>query len=303
MKGFNWLVKLLFYKHKEKKATVANTADPDSIFYKVGYIDQQHANLCMSASENMLFQFGGKPLAAMDKNPYGIFEGAPSTSSQLKAEYIPIAGDLFKQRLREKGPFILCLPLSTKNVTHAVVVVGFANNSLIYHDPLTGSNKMLSIAGLQNISGSNSTINIIQPTFFTAEILQKNILKTLIKNPENLGFKKYAKFFTLDKIDQTEDNNSKGYCNAVLNFLKDYSKGSFFSHRTHKKEVQTFVDNNRRETDIYLLLNKLRDSLAGKSKQTQGELYKRLLVIEKVLNRPQGIIETEGQPSDSRNRH
>ena len=52
MKHLNWLVKLLFYKNTEKDATKTNTAnDPNSVFYGIGYIDQQHANLCTAASE------------------------------------------------------------------------------------------------------------------------------------------------------------------------------------------------------------------------------------------------------------
>ena len=74
MKNFNWLIKLLFYKHKEHEAVLPDGAT--GIFYNVGFVDQQHANLCTNASESMLNHFWGKPFATMTKNPRAFSEGA-----------------------------------------------------------------------------------------------------------------------------------------------------------------------------------------------------------------------------------
>jgi hypothetical protein len=130
MKNFNWLVKVLFYKHRESNATAKNTSGDDkAVFYNVAFINQTHAHLCTDASENMLFHFARRPIATMAENPRGIMEGRSANHEFFKTEEVQI-DDLFTT-LDSKGPFILALPLEW-GIGHSVVAIGFAKQHLIY---------------------------------------------------------------------------------------------------------------------------------------------------------------------------
>ena len=90
MRNFNWLIRLIFYQHQEEMATIAKTTSPNAIFYDVGYINQEHANLCTDACENMLLHFAGKPVATMKKNPRNMLEGRPINDALFEVKIINI---------------------------------------------------------------------------------------------------------------------------------------------------------------------------------------------------------------------
>lgn len=125
MRHFNLLVKMVFYKHNEHNATADNTKNTPRCLYNVGYIDQLHANLCTAASENMLYHFGGRPVATMVRNPRGILEGAEpnNTNFTIKSKN----ANQLQQNLNDNGPFILSLPLKY-GCTHSVVATGYTGS-------------------------------------------------------------------------------------------------------------------------------------------------------------------------------
>jgi hypothetical protein len=292
MKNFNWLVKMLFYKHTELNATAENTAgDPNGIFYKVGFIDQIHANLCTAASENMLYHFGGKPVATMIVNPRGVLEPAVPKAQDFNSKEINIS-DL-KQELLTNGPFILVFPLKY-NMGHSVVATGFANDHLIYHDPLTGSNKKISTSELREINASN-IIDIAVPKFLQKESIAEKKRSVLDDKPQDIPTKKYANFFTLDKM-----SDEANQCQAIKNFLADYARNSFWtSRRTHKDEVLKFLEDNKDEVSLPTLMKNLATSLNDTADKTKGELYKRLLTVQKMCGKEEEASELE----DSESKH
>ena len=282
MRNFNLLVKMVFYKHKEHSATADNTKTPPQCFYNVGYIDQLHANLCTAASENMLYHFSGRPVATMVSNPRGVLEGASANERNFALQQIRI--DQLQQTLDQNGPFILALPLKYGSA-HSVVAIGYAGDSIIYHDPLPGRNKMLSMSELQRISDGSPTIEIAVPNPPpTPEYLQSKRAKILNEHPIDISTKKYAHFFTLDKM-----ADEPAQCNAIKNFLMDYAKNSFWTKRTHKEVVEGFLKEHKDTSDLTILLSGLASKLGTVADKNRGELWKRLETINQVYSyRPIG---------------
>ena len=290
MKNFNWLVKKLFYKHKEVNATAINTAgDKTGVFYKVGFLDQIHANLCTAASENMLYHFGGKPIATMVTNPRGVLEGAAPKERDFHSREINIGS--LKQELLTNGPFILSLPLKY-GFAHSVVAIGFANDHLIYHDPLTGSNKKILTSELRKINLVEN-IQIAAPNFLLQENLAKKRLQVLDEKPKDISTKKYASFFTIDKM-----SDEANQCQAIKIFLADYAKNSFWTiGRTHKQQVLKFLADNKDEVSLSHFMRNLLISLSTPAKETKGELLNRILTIEKICNEIEEPLEKDNNKS------
>lgn len=272
MKKFNWLIKLIFYKHKEHQASVKNTKDDaNGIFYNVGFIDQMHANLCNAACQNMLYHFGKKPIASMNKNPLPINIGFKSNKANFT--FKRLSPNNIREQLNS-GPFILALPLDY-GVFHSIVVIGYANDEIIYHDPLTGGNRKMSINDLSALNG-NKPFTVDIPNFLSPELLANK--STGLKDPpEIIAIKKYQKFFTLDKMSEEEQQ-----CQAILGFLKDYVDNSFFTWRTHKGKVKDFLEENKDETDLQTLLTNMITDLSPAADRTQGELEQRLETVYEI---------------------
>jgi|GEM_PF-3665053 hypothetical protein len=279
MRNFNLLVKMIFYKHKEHNATANNTKDTPRCLYNVGYIDQLHANLCTAASENMLYHFSGRPVATMVRNPRGVMEGAEPNESNFNTIQIDIKDSAqLQQALNDKGPFILSLPLKY-GCGHSVVAIGYAGDNIIYHDPLTGSNKMLSISELQRISdGSSIEIAVPNPPHLP-EYLRSKQIDSLNEHPIDIPIKKYAHFFTLDKM-----ADESAQCNAIKNFLMDYTRNSFWTKRTHKAAVESFLKEHKNTHDLRTLLSGLTSELGCVADKNRGELWERLNIINQACN-------------------
>lgn len=272
MKNFNWLIKALFYQHTETTATRANTTAAGAIFYDVGYCKQEHANMCTDACDNMLAHFAGKPIASMTKNPRKALEPGTPKLKRYQAAACNISD--FQNILREKGPFMLGIPLRY-GISHAIVVTGFSNNKIIYHDPLTKSNQLLSLDELQRINGGQENVGILTLKDFPKDKLKPS--NTLPESPKVLSLGKYSTFFTTEKMETP--------CNAVRKFLLDYTRSSLFTNRKHQAKVDAFLKNWHEIKSIKTLAEKLHDALAPDARSTNGELLKRLQAIEKVLNK------------------
>lgn len=284
MRGFNQLVQMVFYKHKDQQATIANTQGTEAIFYDVGFIDQLHANLCTNASENMLYHFAGKPIASMTKNVRGIMEGTSADEHNFSLRTVSIS-DLGNQL--KKGPFILAVPLKY-GAAHSVVVIGCVDNNIIYHDPLTGGNKKLSLDELKRINHNDEQIEIAVPTFFTEDFAREKQITRLNEHPKVIAIKNYADFFTIDKM-----SSKAAQCQAIKDFLKDYAKNSFWSKRQHKDMVLKFLDENKNVNELKGLLENMEQTL-GQVKRPGVELQKRLKTIRQVFN-----LEVEKNEIDS----
>ncbi|BBB15272.1 uncharacterized protein RVIR1_07830 [Candidatus Rickettsiella viridis] len=276
MKHFNWLVKLIFYKHQEKKATVTNTqGDSQSVFYPVSYLSQQHANLCTDASENMLYYFIGNPIATMNINSRGTFQGREPDNDGFELSNIAITE--IKQNLKDNGPFILALPLKY-GVLHSVVVIGFSNNQLIYHDPLTGPNRIMSIDELTQLNGDKK-IEIAQPKFFNGKHFKKQS-STFEQGQVITLPKKYAYFFSPEKM-----SYEARQCQAIIDFLTDYAKNSLWNIRKkHKNQVKKFLMENNKIKSLSALLVNLK-TLENPAKSTKKDLYARLQTIKLIFGR------------------
>ncbi|MFI4918468.1 MAG: hypothetical protein ACHP65_02825 [Legionellales bacterium] len=272
MKNLNWLVKLVFYQHTEKEARLPE-ATP-GVFYEVGFMDQLHANLCTNASISMLNHFAGKPFASMTKNPRGIMDGPPPDAQDYQVAMI--LSDKIQTTLKNCGPFIMSLPLKY-GVLHSVVVTGCTENQVIYNDPLTGAHKMIGIDVLNGLcSDSSEQVEIHMNRFVNQNSLAGKVKTMLPESPPNITPKHYQEFFSLDKMDDP--------CAAMLNFLKDYSKFSLSGlGRHHKKEVSELVERNQGKGLNDLLLD-LMTTFPKDVINPKGELMKRLLTIEKIMN-------------------
>lgn len=271
MKNFNWLVKLLFYKHEEKEANLDK--ETTGVFFDVGYMDQIHFNLCTDASESMINHFFGEPFATMAKNPRGMLEG-----KEVNAKDYTITSILpctIQEHLRESGPFILGLPLRY-GVFHSVVVTGCTTDQVIYNDPLTASHRMISIDELKVLSET-----VMIATYSSADnsdTVKKKMKTMLPERPLNITPNNYKEFFSLDKMGDP--------CSAVLNFLEDYAKFSLWSPaRHHREKVSEFVERNKGK-ELGELLVDLNKTFQKDNLKSKGELFKRLLTIEKIINNP-----------------
>ena len=272
MKNLNWLIKALFYKHQEQRATIANTHDKNAIFYDVGYLYQVHANLCTDASATMLLHFSKRPIASMEENPRGMLVGAPHPKEFFDERPIDIQS--IPQMLKKYGPFSLGLPLRY-GVTHSVVVIGFAHGNIIYHDPLTSYNKLLSLNELTRINDHQPAI---QGFVCKKQLrpMQPNKTNQLNDQPQNIALQQYGRFFSLTKM-----NNP---CEAIKNFLRDYATYSLFTNRQHRALVEQFLNDTNNIEDIDELMLALNERLLENAQATRGELLKRLQAIKKVLN-------------------
>lgn len=155
----------------------------------------------------------------------------------------------------------------------------YTGDNIIYHDPLTGSNKMLSISELQRISGGSSLeIAIPNPPLSQEYLLGKRI-DSLNEHPIDIPTKKYAHFFTLDKM-----TDEQAQCNTVKNFLMDYARNSFWTKRTHKTEVESFLEKHKSTGDLNILLRSLASELGTVADKNRGELWKRLNIINQMCN-------------------
>lgn len=272
MKNFNWLIKLLFYKHKEHEAVLPKGAT--GIFYKVGFVDQQHANLCTNASESMLNHFWGKPFATMTKNPRDFSEGASPNNKDYYQHLI--SPNNIQTTLQNKGPFILSLPLKY-GVSHSVVVTGCTQNQIIYNDPLTGGHKMISTDELKKLCMTDGgQVEIATLKSVNQSSLANKVQNTLPNPPINILPATYQRFFSLDKMEDPRQ--------AVLSFLNDYAKFSLWGlGRHHKQEVRALVERNKDQPLNQILLD-LHKTFPTATINSKGELLKRLLIIEKILN-------------------
>jgi hypothetical protein len=283
MKNFNWLVKLLFYKHKEKEANL--TKDTTGVFFTVGYVDQVHANLCTNASESMINHFWDKPFATMAKNPRGVLEGASPNDNDYQC--VSISPNEIQANLKNSGPFILSLPLRYE-ASHSVVVTGCTADQIIYNDPLTGSHKMISI---DELNGLAEHVEIAINRSVSEGSVSKRIKTTLPEHPPDIIPKNYKEFFSLDKMDDP--------CAAVLNFLEDYAKFSLWSPACHhRKEVSDLVERNKGR-ELNELLSDLDKTFPKDALNSKGELLKRLLTIEKMINNPTQELEVENYHNHS----
>lgn len=281
MKHFNWLVQSVFYRHTEKKASATDFLGKEkSIFYPITYMNQQHANLCLEASESMLYHFADRPIATMAVNPRAIFEGASIDQVDKKdftEKTLNIEQEAIIKQLSENGPFIYALSLKY-DIEHQVVAVGFVNNQLIYHDPLTGPNRLICLDDLVNLNENRPNVEIFEPTFITEAHRTKDAA-TFIP-PEIFSVPtRHACFFQIRKIPQTD-------CEAIKNFLADYAKPSIWNIcKKHKKTVNEFLVQHKDTNDLHVLLKDL-SNLEKTAKSTKKELYRRVKTIEKIFPTP-----------------
>lgn len=270
MKNFNWLVKLIFYKHRENNAV---SDGKKGVFYRVGFIDQTHANLCTNASENMLNHYAGKPFSSMVFNPRGIMEGCEPNCSEYENKFIDIND--FEEILKSDGPFIMALPLKY-GFYHSVVVTGYVNGQIIYNDPLTGPHKVITSEELENLCNGKK-IQIAAASFFNKFDVKARIQKVLPQIPESISLKKYGEFFDIKSM-----NNP---CSAILNFMNDYSKFYLWNlGRNHRREVSLFVDQNKNVTDLKILLKNIDNFLYEKNINKKGELFNRISTLGYLFN-------------------
>jgi hypothetical protein len=271
MKHFNWLVKMVFYQHQEKEIK----ENAKGVFYNVCYIDQLHLNLCTNACENMLSHFWDKPFATMAKNPRGVSDGSKFDEENYFKMTLPI--EHIKTMLEQKGPFILSLPMKY-DTSHSIVVFGATKSKLYYHDPLTGFNRVMSHKALSPLIVNNE-VTIVTPRFWNKDTIKEKSNNFINLRPEIIRVTPYDDFFTLDKMNQP--------CDAIINFLKDYTKGSPFSKKHHREAVETFISENENEKRLSVLLKNLSDTFGkGVSFKANSELHKRLIMIERVMRQP-----------------
>lgn len=282
MKHVNWLVKLLFYKHKEKNAVSNNS---DGVFYKVGFIDQLHANLCTNACESMLKHFAGRPFATMATNPRRIMQGSSVNPEEYNVNRMQIDEHSFKNTLINNGPFILCLPLKY-GIKHSVVVTGCTKGAFIYNDPLTGAHKTMSFKTLNDLCGAPQLVEIATPLFVPSNLALKRE-KTLPSKPQSIVPKCHNKFFDLTAMEDP--------CQAVKRFLKDYANFSLWHlgrNREHKKLVNQFLKHNVQTRRLTDLLVNLETFFSKDMNHHKGELFERLKTIQTMMNHKFKFLET-----------
>jgi len=249
MKDLNWLIRKLFYFHKSTPLSDMPAQElPQAYCYDVPYIKQQHVNMCVDASLAMINHFLGKPISSMSKNPRGIFEGHEYDVQGFETAFIKI--DDLKNNIRNHGPLILTIPLKY-GFDHAVVCIGYTEDSIIYHDPIAGSAKTIKLEELQRIN--HHAIEELRRANPQLDLpIEETIgINRLLPAPQNLRLKdlnqdkhfatipiksKYADFFGL---------KSKHYdpVDAIVNFLKDYANASRLLHpfRHHRHEVNLLI--------------------------------------------------------------
>jgi hypothetical protein len=273
MKHANWLVKLLFYLHDEEEVML--TRDSHGIFYEVGYVYQEHANLCTNASESMMNHFFKKPFASMFDNPRGLLEGsAPNRDDYTISSIKP---DDIKSCLEKHGPFIMLMPLRW-GFAHSIVVTGCTEDFVIYNDPLTGGHRMIAKQKLSELClVSIEEVEIATMKHINEKYIQSVRKDTLPNPPEDIMPSTYQGFFSINKMLNPKE--------AVLGFLEDYAEFSLFNlGRHHKAQVKNFIEQNRNNSLEEIILN-LNRSFPKDNINPNGELMRRVLTIEKMMNK------------------
>lgn len=309
MKGLNWLIKLLTYKHTEHDATLENTSsqDENALFFDVGFIDQCHANLCTDASMSMIDHFYGNPISTMAINPRGFLEGCSAANeddenleeeekSRFDAHYINTQNEL-TWLLKNNGPLILALPLKY-NAAHSVVIHGTVENNIIYHDPLTGANKKIPFGDLQKLHydpNSPMPFSILLASLKKSErnnIDPKDLSQfQLNENPENLAIEKYQQYFTIEKMQDP--------CQAIKDFLYAYTQTHFWQRsRPYQKKMQHFLESTKEITKLSEFMQRLEKKF-GYETTNDDSLNRRLQTIYKVLNMQYKIEHTRPNTPES----
>ena len=291
MKHVNGVVQRLLYKHKDTDAKAEDL--PEGTFYRVPQINQEHANLCGDASMNMLYKAGDRPFASMSKNPRTAFDGKgydgssdfrptkillnnPDESSVAQEKRV---GAKFHEFLDKKGPFVLNLGLRGGG-QHAVLVTGMSGDKIVYNDPLTGSNKILTTRQVCDLYGKDDDfIDVINQNFMSQEKLDSLKSKTLpeqeiVKDP------KYKDDFTLEKM--------KKPCDALREFLDDSVKRGKTTPE-EKQKLSQFLESHKDTDNIATLMTDLRKEFPDGT--TSKDLFNRLQSANHYMNTPEGTPE------------
>lgn len=169
MKNVNWLVKALLYKHKATPLKDLPAQDfKNGFFYPVAFVGQQHANMCVDASEAMVNHFNHLPTAPMERNPRGAFEPKNVIGDDF-IEKGKVHVDNIALYLKKYGPIIVEIPL--RGTGHAITCIGCTDTHLIYHDPLDKGNLAISKAEFKRINNNDPTIGVVYKENFHCDLL------------------------------------------------------------------------------------------------------------------------------------
>lgn len=262
------------YQHRDREANPSEMRS--GIFYRVPHCFQTHANLCTDASINMLHSIGNKPIASMSKNPRGSFEGKnyeglndfrsghillttlPPESPEQQTERIKKE---FTKILDENGPFILNIGLKFGG-RHSIVVTGISENNIIYNDPLTGSNRTLTIEEIKEIHGRKSApfLEVAIPEFLSEKQRQSIKEESLPKDIETIKEFKYKAHFTLKKMEKPT--------HALKEFLKDIVKRGNCSEE-EKNKLNTFLNTHKNTENIVTMIRSLHEEFPKEMQSTK----------------------------------
>lgn len=292
MRNVLWLVKLLLYKHQEKRAHY--TQDNESVLYDVGYANQIHANLCVEACESMMRHFYNLPFSTLIDNPRGILHGQSEENAAYRALRDANTIDKVRDVLSEYGPFITGIQL--RMGWHAICVIGVSGESLIYHDPLSGCNKMLNLEEMLRLNDNRLEVQV--PTYIESDAQHKILLDKIIDtldliNHDIMPPVAYQKAFSLKA--------SSNPCKAVLKMLAEYSQPSLLQNifgvvdkNPHRKQIREYVEKQQNNTHLNLntLLTELNEMFVPKDRIEDHKVVEIIDAINKVM-----------QPSSSASRN
>jgi hypothetical protein len=222
MRNVNWLVQKIFYLHKSVPLYKLAVTPEQSKIYDVSYMKQQHANMCLDASENMINFFFKKPLQQLKDNPRGVFDAKEQLDNNFNEEMLDIS--TLKAKIDTKGPLILSIPLRY-GFEHAITCIGYSKNHIIYHDPLTNGNRCISLKELKRITVEYSTSDsplTISYYRHAAEIDLAKLQRPVNSNETIKTSNTNKSSFLFSKSESMSDKNS------VIDFLNDYLKGNKF---------------------------------------------------------------------------
>jgi hypothetical protein len=163
--------------HGALPAPMAPAPGAFNIFHNVGFVHQNHINLCGDACTSMLLLYRGKmALAAVDPspkhanvflmrdNPRGVLTGsntgtliAGMKGANLQVyDVSPQAGAAWTAQtlgdaLTTFGPVMICVAFSAA-AYHWILLTGIQNSTIFYHDPWRGRNMSMTVANLARIS-------------------------------------------------------------------------------------------------------------------------------------------------------
>jgi hypothetical protein len=229
MRNVNWLVQKIFYLHKSISLNKLVIKPNESKIYDVRYMQQQHANMCLDASENMVNAFFKKPIQQLEHNPRSMFEAKNEDDTNFNEQLLDI--DMLKSNLDTKGPFILSIPIRY-GFQHAITCIGYTKNHIIYHDPLTHGNCCISLKELKRVAGKHPASE--DPLTINYYRYASEIELTKLQRP--VGSK--------EKINSVAPSNSKFFSNnsgsldaknSLINFLEDYTRGNKFFKLLHQQ--------------------------------------------------------------------